>query len=878
MNKKNYLFLCFLIVLFTTTGCGTGSSDSANPYIDDLNEKDRPSSPGDRLVTTTQESAGNNCLQGGFLVETGVDRNANSKLDTDEVTSQSYVCNGKRENSNGPQISLVSTSPEPSGDNCAQGGVLFETGIDLNSNSVLDKNEVASTSYLCNGLNGTDGKDGTSQLSLISIVAEPAGDNCPEGGVLLGTGMDLNGNSILDAEEIASSGYICNVTTSVPSDNNSPNPIAEVTYAKLLTNFFSETVSVDGTVNINIALEINSTGYNSDNPLVVKISDDQGYFPTKLYNISDFSSDSVLELVSRPFTEATTVTAQIKVEFCDNTTCDEKVYGTKTVTANITINPRFTSATVLTESIRSTVLVGQSNTLNLELNFDADGFNYFNPLYVMVSDGFQSIQTETFTLYDTSQQVTLAIDTLYLYEIGELNSNLSISVCKDYYCYEALQDTISIPINLTVRNPIVFSVPVEPTLSFSQTILESGTLEYEINLASEDTTSMPFWVKIYDPSGEYFQEKVVGSKYVSNIPIKVALEINPIDATASEARTFHIESKVCMDSSCTTVVSPEPGNTDVTLNVLYPSAEITINESAINVIGKDNTPAVTELSGSWQSNNMGSLSAYLVAMDSDGGSIVDNAALLPQQDSFTLPLELLPQTQMNSFSTDVSFKVCLEISCEHVIGSSANIVAVTYDVNQLAGWTTHQRNAQHNGYVPITLNSDNFAESWTWSRPSSTEPIGGINPVVAQDGKVVLSYDVYFGDALVVMLDEATGDKVWEANLGNMPALNPPAITEGKVWAATTGHEDTKLRAFDFNTGSQLHSSNFGGQWPHFFAPTPINVRLMKIFDVYLEELYAYPLNLLVLHNIVYDPKEVLGNPRSSRGGIHEKHGFLSLV
>jgi len=48
---------------------------------------------------------------------------------------------------------MSSLSDEPEGINCEYGGVKIENGIDLNSNSNLDPNEVSSTTYVCDGFN-----------------------------------------------------------------------------------------------------------------------------------------------------------------------------------------------------------------------------------------------------------------------------------------------------------------------------------------------------------------------------------------------------------------------------------------------------------------------------------------------------------------------------------------------------------------------------------------------------------------------------------------------------------------------------------------------------------------------------------------------------
>ncbi len=47
--------------------------------------------------------------------------------------------------------SLIKTTPEPSGANCVAGGSKIETGVDVNGNNILDAGEVTNTNYTCNG-------------------------------------------------------------------------------------------------------------------------------------------------------------------------------------------------------------------------------------------------------------------------------------------------------------------------------------------------------------------------------------------------------------------------------------------------------------------------------------------------------------------------------------------------------------------------------------------------------------------------------------------------------------------------------------------------------------------------------------------------------
>lgn len=119
---------------------------------------------------------------------------------------------------------LVSTSAETAGANCAHGGVKFEVGIDADGNGALDAAEVtaALTRYACNGAEGVAGAQGMTgpagatgaagTATLTRTTAEAAGANCATGGVKLDVGADANADGTLDASEINASltRYVCN--------------------------------------------------------------------------------------------------------------------------------------------------------------------------------------------------------------------------------------------------------------------------------------------------------------------------------------------------------------------------------------------------------------------------------------------------------------------------------------------------------------------------------------------------------------------------------------------------------------------------------------------------------------------------------------------
>ncbi|MDO5981411.1 hypothetical protein [Flavivirga spongiicola] len=149
------------------------------------------------LITVISEPKGQNCENGGIRINSGIDANNNNILDESEIMSSAYICNGIDGN-----ISLTKISNEDSGVNCENGGLKIYYGIDSNNDGVLNDNEVQYTTYTCNGLNGN--------LSLTNITDEAEGTICENGGVKIESGVDSNRNELLDENEINITKYVCN--------------------------------------------------------------------------------------------------------------------------------------------------------------------------------------------------------------------------------------------------------------------------------------------------------------------------------------------------------------------------------------------------------------------------------------------------------------------------------------------------------------------------------------------------------------------------------------------------------------------------------------------------------------------------------------------
>lgn len=173
-------------------------------------------SPGS-LLSIKPEPAGPHCANGGQRVDVGPDSNGNATLDPAEIKQTQYICNGAQGQAGADgKAFLVSSASEPAGNQCVTGGVKLGFGLDVNGNGQLDASEITSTSYVCNGAPGATGANGFS--SLVSSSAEPLGANCAAGGVRLAFGSDENHDGVLEPSEVSATSYVCNGAPGTPVD------------------------------------------------------------------------------------------------------------------------------------------------------------------------------------------------------------------------------------------------------------------------------------------------------------------------------------------------------------------------------------------------------------------------------------------------------------------------------------------------------------------------------------------------------------------------------------------------------------------------------------------------------------------------------------
>jgi hypothetical protein len=166
------------------------------------------------------------CPDGGTTVNRGLDENDNGILDDAEVDDREYVCDAPPAPPPGGEVLTVSVE-EPAGVHCKSGGTRVDSGVDQDQDGQLDAEEIDRTEYICDGVETPE--------SLTSLASEPPGEHCAAGGVVTHTGVDDDGDGVLDANEIDHSAYDCDGVLVGDYDIDSPQAAEALAGVQVIT-------------------------------------------------------------------------------------------------------------------------------------------------------------------------------------------------------------------------------------------------------------------------------------------------------------------------------------------------------------------------------------------------------------------------------------------------------------------------------------------------------------------------------------------------------------------------------------------------------------------------------------------------------------------
>jgi len=163
--------------------------------------------PGKNSLSVSSAYSGPMCsANGGSQIDVGLDDNNDGILQPIEIDFTYYVCNGTDGviGSNG----LNTLSSTVASTSCTNGGVTVNMGLDANNNNILEASEISVSYDVCNGVDGIAGTNGTDGLNLLAETIPST--SCPNGGVTVNMGQDINNNGILETGEITTTYDVCN--------------------------------------------------------------------------------------------------------------------------------------------------------------------------------------------------------------------------------------------------------------------------------------------------------------------------------------------------------------------------------------------------------------------------------------------------------------------------------------------------------------------------------------------------------------------------------------------------------------------------------------------------------------------------------------------
>jgi outer membrane protein assembly factor BamB len=213
--------------------------------------------------------------------------------------------------------------------------------------------------------------------------------------------------------------------------------------------------------------------------------------------------------------------------------------------------------------------------------------------------------------------------------------------------------------------------------------------------------------------------------------------------------------------------------------------------------------------------------------------------------TFGVAVKTSAAIKAGSYTGNITINVCNDPACgSHLAGSpfklpySITVVppegAVTaQNLSQLSAltgapdWGTFQGNAQHTGYVPVTLAPSAFNARWKMSAMAVNGRILQFNPIATGGGQVYISTGNYFTDGgrQLAAYKESDGSMVWVKTFDHLayPSTNAPAYAGNKVYMSAGQQSTTGMYAFDATTGAQLFRWAMSSQWETYFAPTVFN-------------------------------------------------------
>jgi outer membrane protein assembly factor BamB len=129
------------------------------------------------------------------------------------------------------------------------------------------------------------------------------------------------------------------------------------------------------------------------------------------------------------------------------------------------------------------------------------------------------------------------------------------------------------------------------------------------------------------------------------------------------------------------------------------------------------------------------------------------------------------------------------------------------------------RDAQHSGYNSDDQGSPSLTEAWAVNLLPPNQSQTPVHPVVADDGLVFATLDVWAGSSSLIALHLDDGTPAWSYGFGSIYTTGHPSVVGGVVYLGNGQGGSGEMWAFHSLAGTTVWQATFGAQFEHYFAP-----------------------------------------------------------
>lgn len=473
-------------------------------------------------------------------------------------------------------------------------------------------------------------------------------------------------------------------------------------------------------------------------------------------------------------------------------------------------------------SVSATSTTGTSVRLSIVATLSAHAAG---TLYVKLSDPNGVLQPDATLTPGTGESYTIGLTTPASLEAGHYTGSFQVSLCYDTGCSQPVAGS---PAAVAFDFTVVSAYTLTPSV-LSETLTAGSPGPVTFTVMPATPFSGPVFVSLADPGSVLATAKTV----TANSNGSYSITVQPASSLPAGHLTGTLSLNLCNDAGCASALagSPVPLPYDFTIAAPPPAVTLSPASADATFTAGDSNPFLINLSASVVTGI--SFPVYVQVSDSTGTFLSTAKLASEPANHFTLTLQANPALAAGHYTGSFQLNVCHDQGClQPVPGSPVPVafnIRIATNPNSglttltpwpgIADWETFQRDAAHTGFVPVTLDPTVFATRWQWTAPNAD-----LSTVTTGGGRLYMN-----SHSVTYALSEFDHSIVWQRDFSSLagpiisPILNPPAVSGGKTFVATSIQQVNFLYVLNAADGSALFQSGVSSQGELHLAPTVDN-------------------------------------------------------